>query len=294
MRPAARQRRPCMPKRLRSPLPSPVGLVAAALLACLWLPGAMAPARAQATEGATPGPCKELLASGNPQYPPYLWRDPSDESRLTGAVAEMTQWLGKEIGVPIRLAYVGPWGRVQAETRAGNVDMIAGAFFTLARTEYMDYFHPAFRETRSVVWVGEAGRIDYRRWADLAHRRGVTVINNSFGEEFDRYAKDHLNIAQVASLEQAIQMLQRGRADYLVYEDNPGEAYIARMGVGGIRQLAPPVASESLYVTLSHRSACNTPELRGRLQRALYKLAREKQMDGFVERGLAAWRRQKN
>lgn len=283
-----------MQKCLRSPFLWPIGQTRAAVLAGLLLAGAPTTSWAQATDGTTSSGCKELLASGNPQYPPYLWRDPADESRLTGAAAEMTQWLGKEIGVPIRLAYVGPWGRVQAETRAGNVDMIAGAFFTLARTEYMDYFHPAFRETRSVVWVGEAGRIEYRRWADLVEWRGVTVINNSFGEEFDRYAKDRLNIAQVASLEQAIQMLQRGRADYLVYEDNPGEAYIARMGVGGIRQLAPPVASESLFVTLSHKSACNTPELRGRLQRALYKLAREKQMDGFVERGLAAWRRQKN
>lgn len=251
------------------------------------------PALAQPVEPA-PAVCKGLLASGNPQYPPYLWRDPVDESRLTGAVAEMMQWLGREIGVPIRLAYVGTWGRVQAETKAGNVDMIAGAFFTLPRTEYMDYFHPAFRETRSVVWVGEGGRIDYRRWADLVPWRGVTVINNSFGEDFDRYAKDKLKISQVASLEQAIQMLQRGRADFLVYEDNPGEAYLARLGAGGVRQLSPPVATESLYLTLAHKSACNTPELRGRIQRALYKLARERQMEGFVERGLLAWRQQKN
>lgn len=266
--------------------------VRAALLCALWAPWALPPAQAQGSDPAAP--CKALLASGNPQYPPYLWRDPADPDRLIGAVAEMAQWLAREIGVPIRLAHVGPWGRVQAETRAGNVDMIAGAFFTLPRTEYMDYFHPPFRETRSVVWAAEGHTFAYRRWTDLIDKRGVTVINNSFGEDFDRFAKERLKIAQVASLEQAIQMLQLGRTDYLVYEDNPGEAYITRLGVSGVRQLAPPVATESLFVTLSHKSACNTPELRGQLQRALYKLAREKHMDGFVERGLQAWRRQKN
>jgi polar amino acid transport system substrate-binding protein len=189
------------------------------------------PAQAQA--------CTQLQASGNPEYPPYLWRDPEDEGKLVGANAELMQWLAKEIGVPVDLRYSGPWGRVQEETRLGHVDLIAGAFFTQPRTEYMDYFHPAFHETRSVVWTRADAKLTYRRWADLTSVQGVTVINNSFGEEFDRYAR------------------------------------------------------ENLYVTLSHRSNCNTPEMRGRIARALYKLNRDKTvMAGFVERGIQLWRKQ--
>jgi polar amino acid transport system substrate-binding protein len=206
----------------------------------------------------------------------------------------MTQWLAREIGVPILIRHIGPWGRVQAEARAGNVDLVAGAFFTLPRTEYLDYFYPAFRETRSAVWIGAGAKLAYKRWNDLAPKKGVTVINNSFGEEFDRFARERLNIAQVASLDQAIQMVQRGRADYLIYEDSPAAAYMARLGVTDLRPLSPPVASENLYVALSHRSACNTPELRGRLQRALYKLARERQFEAFVDRAMALWKRQGN
>jgi len=182
---------------------------------------------------------------------------------------------------------------VQEETRAGKLDLIAGAFFTQPRTEYMDYFHPAFRETRSVIWARKGAKFNYRRWGDLVGLQGVTVINNSFGEEFDRYAKETLKITQVASLEQAIQILQRGRADYLVYEDSPGEAFLAKMGIADIKQLAPPVANENLYLTLSHRSACNTPELRGRLARALYKLARDpKLMNGLIDKSIQLWRKQ--
>lgn len=274
--------------------------VVRSMLAAAWLAAAAA---AQAQSAPNPGSaapaepptgCREIVASGNPQYPPYLWRDPADDTRLVGAAAEMTQWLAREIGVPIQVRHVGPWGRVQAEARAGNVDLIAGAFFTLPRTEYLDYFYPPFRVTRSVLWTLNKAKLSYKRWSDLSAYRGVTVINNSFGEEFDRYARDKLNIQQVASLEQAIQMVQRGRADYLVYEDSPAAAFMARMGVTDLRQLATPVAGENLHVTLSHRSPCNTPELRGRLQRALYKLAREKQFDGFVERAIQLWRRQGN
>jgi polar amino acid transport system substrate-binding protein len=238
--------------------------------------------------------CAQLTASGNPEYPPYLWRDPDNENRLIGANAELMQWLAKEIGVPIEVEYSGPWGRVQEETRLGHLDLIAGAFFTLPRTEYMDYFHPAFQETRSVIWTrSDNNALKFRRWPDLVGLQGVTVINNSFGEDFDRYAKDKLRINQVASLEQAIQILQNRRADYLIYEDFPGQAFLARRSIGDVKMLAEPVARENLYVTFSHRSACNTPEMRGRVARALYKLGRDKTvMAGFIERAIQLWRRQ--
>jgi len=246
--------------------------------------------------GAEPAACRQLLASGNPQYPPYLWRDPEDDTRLIGANAELLQLLGKELGLPIEVRYIGPWGRVQEEARAGHLDLVAGAFFTLPRTEYMDYFFPPFRETRTVVWARNGGSTPalagYRRWSDLVGLQGVTVINNSFGEEFDRYAKDHLKIAQVASIEQALQMLQRSRADYLVYEDSPAAAYLARLNIGDIRPLAPAVANESLHLTLSHRSPCNSGELRGRITRALYKLLKPGFMSALVEKNLQLWRRQ--
>ncbi|ANH70623.1 hypothetical protein ABE85_16430 [Mitsuaria sp. 7] len=236
--------------------------------------------------------CPMLVASGNPQYPPYLWRDPADEQKLVGANADLMQWLAAEIGIPVETRYVGPWGRVQEEMRAGRIDLIAGAFFTLPRTEYMDYFHPAFRETRSVIWTRASAPVAYKRWSDLAPKQGVTVINNSFGVEFDNYARQSLKISQVASIEQAILMLQRGRADYLIYEDTPAEAYAARNGGPAIQPLMPAIAREGLYVTLSHRSRCNTPELRGRIARAIYKLSQDRVMNRFVEQGFVLWRKQ--
>lgn len=255
---------------------------------------------AQASAAPAPAPaapppiagCPALVASGNPQYPPYLWRDPADEQKLVGANAELMQWLATEIGIPIETRYVGPWGRVQEEMRAGRIDLIAGAFFTLPRTEYMDYFHPAFRETRSVIWTRVSAPVPYKRWSDLASRQGVTVINNSFGVDFDNYARQSLKINHVASIEQAIQMLQRGRADYMIYEDTPAEAYAARNGGPAIQPLLPAIAREGLHVTLSHRSRCNTPELRGRIARAVYKLSQERVMSRFVEQGFLLWRKQ--
>jgi polar amino acid transport system substrate-binding protein len=236
--------------------------------------------------------CKTLVASGNPQYPPYLWRDPDNDTRLVGGIAELADWLGNEIGVSIELRYVGNWARVQEETRAGRVDMITGAFFTLPRTEYMDYALLPFRETRSVIIQREGSTFPFQRWEDLISRKGLTVINNSFGQAFDRFANESLSLGKVSSLDQALQMLDRGRADYLVYEDSPAEAYIARLGLRNLRLMPTPVAQEQLYVTLSHRSPCNTPELRGAITRAMFKLRQNKLMNGFVDRGVQLWKEQ--
>jgi len=265
--------------------PLRLGLLLAALGSAL----AQSPGTPQSAPSSA-GACTRLIASGNPQYPPYLWRNPADPDQLIGSNQELMQWLAKEIGIPVEVRYVGPWSRVQEEARAGRIDLIAGAFFTLPRTEYMDYVYPPFRETRSVVLVREAKPFNYLRREDLIGRSGLTVVNNSFGEEFDRFMRERLKMDRVASLEQALRMMEIGRADFLLYEDSPASAYIASLGVKGLKELAPPVAQERLYLTISHQSACNTPLLRGQLTRAMYKLQRDGRMNEFVQRGVAGWK----
>lgn len=238
---------------------------------------------------ADPPTCTQLVASGNPEYPPYLWRDPADETRLIGAASELIQRLSQEIGIPITVRYAGPWGRVQEEVRQGQVDLIAGAFFTLPRLEYMDYFQPPIHNTRSVIWMQAARSFEYRRWEDLRGKNGVTVINNSFGEGFDRYAEKNLRIDKVASLDGALRMLSLGRADYLVYEDAPGEAVAAKLGIKGLRTAKTPISSEDLFLTLSHQSKCNTGALRGRISQAMYKLHKAKLMDELVASAVKQW-----
>ncbi|WP_165679102.1 substrate-binding periplasmic protein, partial [Metapseudomonas otitidis] len=88
--------------------------------------------------------CEHLVATGNPEYPPYLWRDPHNPKLLIGANADLLHRIGDEIGVKIDVLYTGPWSRAQDEVRTGRIDLIAGAFLTLPRLETMDYIHPAF------------------------------------------------------------------------------------------------------------------------------------------------------
>lgn len=236
--------------------------------------------------------CQKLVATGNPEYSPYLWRDPEDESKLIGANADLMQLLSKEIGIPIEVKYMGPWSRVQELARAGRIDLIAGAFFTNARLDYMDYFYPAFRGTRTVIWMHPRNTFTYRTWSDLRDRKGLTVVNNSFGEEFDAYARKSLSISTVATLEQALQMLVLSRTDYLIYEEDPGLALAAKLNITGLKTAPVAVSTENLFLTFSHKSPCNSGELRGRIAKAILSLTKDNAMKSLVDSSIQLWRKQ--
>ncbi|GGX73119.1 substrate-binding periplasmic protein [Saccharospirillum salsuginis] len=234
--------------------------------------------------------CDKLVATGNPEYPPYLWRDPDTRRGLMGANELILKAVSQRLGIPIEVVYTGPWSRAQEEVRAGRVDLIAGAFYTEPRSEYMHYIRPAFLTTRSVLWKRTFVDIDYSEWDDLQAYDGATVINNSFGQAFDSYARDNLKIETVASLEQAFRMLAQGRVDYVLYEEFPGQAYSDRLNLTYVIETAnPPISQEELYLTLSHRSKCNTPELRGALERIMREITRDGTAEAALQAGLEAW-----
>tara|TARA_R110000824_G_scaffold177941_1_gene357477 strand:- start:155 stop:982 length:828 start_codon:yes stop_codon:yes gene_type:complete len=232
--------------------------------------------------------CAHLLASGNPDYPPYLWRA-KDGRRLDGAAADFLKRVGELAGVEIEVIHTGNWGRVQQNMRDGSIDMVAGAFLTTPRLEYMDYFYPPFQRTRTVIWTESHLDLRYSQWSDLVGLEGLTVINNSFGQTFDTYADENLTIREVPSLDQGLKMLSHNRAEYLIYEEFPGKAYAARENITNLRSYPVAVSEESLYLTMSHNSGCNTASLRGRISKAVFKLVSDDVMDDMLEAGIKRW-----
>lgn len=243
-------------------------------------------------DGAEDHACAKINASGNSEYPPYLWRSPTNPEKLTGAIAFMVEDIAKELGIEIELNYEGPWGRVQVEVAAGRVDMITGAFFTKPRTEYMDYIYPEFQGTKTAVWVNKDKPFQFSQWEDLKAHQGITVVHNSFGEEFDQYAKEHLNIDEVGSLKQGLAMLSMNRVDYLIYEENPGKAYMKVLNIENLIPLEKEVTHQNLFLTVSKKSACNTESIKEKVALIVSKYNKEKKMDNYLKRALSLWAQQ--
>lgn len=236
------------------------------------------------------GTCERVVVAGNPQYPPLLWVDPQDDKRLIGAGVELLEMALADAGVKVEVLNVGPWARAQDEVRSGRVDMLAGAFLTHERLGYMDYVYPAYIEVPSVVFVRRGSAFPYSGWDDLRDKRGSTLVNNSYGQAFDTYARDHLRIEKVSSIEQSFRTLLLGRVDYVVYERYQGLAVAEQLGIADQLDIIDgSLISEQLYYTISHRSACNSPALRSALALAMQDLVGRGEPRRLLEKYQAIW-----
>lgn len=237
--------------------------------------------------------CEKLIASGNPEYPPYLWRDPADPRHLVGANADLLHELGKALNIKIEVIYAGPWARVQNDAYNGRIDLLAGAFLTMERLTKVDYIHPQFFTVPNEVWVAAGHEFAYQNWADLKAHTGATVVDTSFGQAFDQYAEQNLNIKKLPSLTQAFQMLLLGRVDYVLYERYPGGNLARQLGMGEqLKTLQPAFASEALYLALSHNSACNDARLRGQLAQKMTELVTSGRPQALLQENLERWQQQ--
>jgi polar amino acid transport system substrate-binding protein len=226
--------------------------------------------------------CSSMVATGNSEYPPFLWKKAKDSDELLGANRLIIDEISRRLGVPIRLIHTGPWSRAQLEVRSGRVDIMAGAFYTNDRTDYMDYLSPAFLYTSSVVWKRTGQRLDFRKKEDLINKHGVTVINNSFGQTFDDFSKKHLDLISVSGIEQAFKMLTAKRVDYALYEKSPGLAYLDLLDMNTDVVSLASISSEGLFLTISKKSPCNSPKMKQKLNGVLKTMA----IDGFNEKAL--------
>jgi polar amino acid transport system substrate-binding protein len=235
--------------------------------------------------------CSVLTAAGNVEYSPYLWRQGGDNGEVIGANRLVIDEIARRLDITIQLLDVGSWARAQEMLKRGKVDLMAGIFYTEPRTMYMNYISPAFFKTASVVWRKSNTQASYNSRDDLIDLHGVTVINNSFGQGFDEYAKEKLNLTYVPSLGQAFLMLDRGRADYVLYEKNPGLAYAELLGYKGhFDVLEPPISAEGLHLAISKKSKCNTAVLRKRLALVIADMQTEGFMDQALSKGFENWR----
>lgn len=249
------------------------------LLVALGFVVATGPAHAR--DGAS---CDTLVASGNPEYPPLLWQAGDQSQPLKGALAELLREIVEPLGVALEVRDLGSWARVQRTARLGDIDLVAGAFVTEERRGYLDYVSPPVTWLPSNVWVPAYDRFSYRYWTDLRNKTGSTLINNSFGQDFDHFAEQHLAIEGIRTIEQSFRMAKAGRVDYVLYEKLQGQVKLARLGLADdFVALEPPISSERLHFAFSRRSPCNTEAFREAFARRLADVTRQRRIDTLVE-----------
>lgn len=215
-----------------------------------------------------------FVVSGNPKAPPIVWEQ---YQKLTGVGPDIVQSILTELQLDYDLQVQGNWQQVQDKTRDGKIDMIVSAYKNDDRAQFMDFSLPYLPQP-TVIIVERGKEFPFGTWKSLQGKKGVSNIGESYGQEFDNYIKDHLTVKFIA-FERAIELLNRGEADYLIVDLYTALIYARLLqGEDSISILDPPVTTQTFHLAVAKTSplAVHMPAI----NKKLYRLVK----DGTVEK----------
>jgi polar amino acid transport system substrate-binding protein len=107
--------------------------------------------------------------------------------------------------------------------------------------------------------VAKGKKFPFSGQDDLIGKKGVTNQGESYGTEFDAFIKDKLTVARADGIDDALQDLVSGKADYMIAGYYPGLAEAAKAGLKDkVEALDPALLSAEMFVAFSKKSPCRS------------------------------------
>ncbi len=217
---------------------------------------------------------ESFILSGNPKAPPVVWEQ---YKKLTGVAPDLAEAIFADLGIDYTVEVTGDWQQVQNKCRAGEVDMILSAYKNDERAAYMDYSVP-YMPQPTVIIVAKGREFPFGRWESLIGKKGVSNIGESYGQEFDTFIKEKLTV-QFIAFERALQLLNRGEADYLIVDLYTALIYARLLrGEEAVTILDPPITTQTFHMTIGKNSNL------GKHMPAINKKLQTLVADGTVEK----------
>jgi polar amino acid transport system substrate-binding protein len=200
--------------------------------------------------------CTKIVSTGHPQYPSIAWKQGDS---IVGAAPSLAEAIAKDLNIPLESKYLGSWADAQAATKDGKADLIVGIYYNDERAQYLDYVQPAFVFDPVVAFVAKDKKFPYKGQDDLIGKKGATNQGESYGNEFDVFIKDKLNVERTDGIDDAFDALVAGKVDYVIAGYYPGSAEAARMGLKDkVEALDPGLLSAEMFVAVSKKSPCTS------------------------------------
>jgi len=229
--------------------------------------------------------CTKIAATGHPAYPVIAYKNGDN---IVGAAPTLVETIAKQINVPLESKYTGTWEEAQAAARDGKVDMIFGIYYNDERATYLDYVQPAFTFDDVAIFVVKGKEFPFTGQDDLIGKKGVTNQGESYGNEFDAFMKDKLDVARANGIDSAFNDLLDGKADYLIAGYFPGLAEAAKEGnKDKVVALNQALLSQEMFVAFSKKSPCRS--LASKFGEGITELTTNDSYDQILAEAQKAW-----
>jgi polar amino acid transport system substrate-binding protein len=218
---------------------------------------------------------RPVLISGMVNYPPVMW---DEGGKYVGIAEELARMIFDKLRIPYEFKML-PWKRAQEEAKSGAIDVITGIYWNSEREKFLAYSEP-FMSDPAVLFIRQEQKFSYEKWDDLIGKKGIMNQGYSWGEGFDRFAKEKLDVVWVNNPEQAFYMLSRQdrKVDYYLYGLIPGMIVINHHNLKDKIDYIPKyITEEKFYIAFSRKSPYL--ELMPEVNAIIDKLVKEKYID---------------
>jgi polar amino acid transport system substrate-binding protein len=231
------------------------------------------------------GDCAKITATGHSQYPVIAFKE---ADAIAGAAPMLVEAIAKQLNIPLQSKSMGSWADAQAAARDGKADMIFGIYHNDERAQYLDYVQPAFMFDDVAVFVAKGKAFPFEGQDDLIGKKGVTNEGESYGNAFDAFMKDKLNVARTNGIDEAFNALLSGKADYLIAGYYPGLAEAAKAGVKDkVEVLDQALLTAEMFVAFSKKSPCAA--MADKFGQAITEMTTDGRFDTMLTDATAKW-----
>lgn len=196
------------------------------VLACLALGQVGAEVQAQS------GP---IIVGTKFDYPPYSFIDKN--GRPAGYNVDLARAVAEAMGLDIEVR-VGPWDEIRGALENGEIDAIAGMYYSIDRDRRVD-FSPPYTAVNHAVFVHE-GSPPINAEADL-QGKSIIVMQGDIMQDYVRENALTDRVTAVSTLAEALELLAQGRHDCALMAKLPGYFWVAELGLTGITTTGPPL-----------------------------------------------------
>jgi polar amino acid transport system substrate-binding protein len=229
--------------------------------------------------------CVKITATGHPHYPVLAYKS---GDAIVGAVPALVTAIAQKIDVPLESKAMGSWADAQAAARDGKADMIFGIYYNDERAKYLDYVQPPFLYDDVAIFVAKGKAFPFKGQDDLIGKKGVTNKGESYGDDFDAFMKEKLDVTRTDGIGEAFKMLLDGKADYLIAGYYPGLAEASEDGVKDkVEVLDQALLSAEMFVAFSKQSPCKA--LAEKFGQGITELTTDGSFDAMVTEAEEGW-----
>ncbi|WP_461209087.1 substrate-binding periplasmic protein [Desulfocurvus sp. DL9XJH121] len=176
------------------------------------------------------------LVVGCDDWPPYEYKE---DGRFKGIAMEILQEALRRIEQPVASIEQYPWARGLRLLEGGGLDVLCSGVMDTARLGYVRYHQEPLVESRWALFVrsDDEERLAVRQLADLDGKALGIVRGYSYSMVVDEYLRTHGHVVEVSSDRANLELLLRGRVDYVLCDLFNGLDLRRRMGA--VRDVEP-------------------------------------------------------